>query len=138
MGGPGSGGAINLVAPTILGASSLVVTSGTPYGGGKNYNGIIRISISTNTNSFTGNANGGIILGPLYLPPPNCTLTTPNLRVTQVYGVNVPTNPGGQYLYPDVIVAASGSFSISIATSTATCTAALPFSVSVGAIRANW
>ena len=63
----------------------------------------------------------------------------PNLCITQVNAVNVPTNPGGQYLYPDVIVAASGSFSISIAASTATstaastatCTAALPFSVSV-------
>ena len=88
----------------------------------------------------------GSFWDPFICRPPNCTLTTPNLRITQVYGVNVPTNPGGQYLYPDVIVAASGSFSISIAASTATstaastatCTAALPFSVSVGAIRANW
>jgi len=169
-GGPGSGGAINLIAPTILGAGSLVVNSGVYIGGYQNYNGIIRFS--TNTNSFTGNANGGIILGPLYLPPPNSTLTTPNLRITQVNGVNVPINPGGQYLYPDVIVAASGSVPIAIAAaniplgtvanlrltsetgpdqlvtcsalagtiaaSTATCTATLPFSVSVGAIRANW
>lgn len=114
-GGPGSGGAVHLVAPTIAGNGSITVSSGTwpsPYNASPTPNGITRFSYTTNT--FTGQA-GNLVTGPLYLPPANSTLAEPSINVTQVNGVAVPANPGGQYLLPDVIVSAPGPVTVNIA-----------------------
>ena len=168
-GGVGSGGAINLIAPTILGGGSLRALSGYNYFVGTTANGIIRLS--SNSNALTNNSPAAV-LGPLFLPPPNSTLGTPSIRITQVNGVAVPADSKGQYLSPDVVIAASSAVPITIAAaniplgttpslrltaetgtdqlvtcsalagsigaSTSTCTATLPFSISVGAIRATW
>ena len=113
-GGAGSGGAIHLVAPTILGNGSMTANAGVnPNNGGVVTTGIVRFS--TNTNSFTGTATGGAIVGPLYLPPANSTLPLPSLRITQVNGVSVPANAAGQYLNPDVIVSATGAVTVNLA-----------------------
>jgi hypothetical protein len=112
QGGVGSGGAIHLVAPTILGNGSMTSNSGVASFVGVVDTGITRFS--TNTNSFTGSA-GGLILGPLFLPPANSTLATPSLSITQVNGIAVPAQASGQFLKPDVIIASTGAVEVDVA-----------------------
>lgn len=113
-GGAGAGGAIHLVAPTVLGNGSLTANSGVGNVNGVVVtNGIVRFS--TNSNAFTGTATGGAIMGPLYLPPANSTLATPSLSITQVNGVAVPPEAAGSYLNPDVIINAPGAVNVNLA-----------------------
>jgi hypothetical protein len=113
-GGIGSAGAIHLVAPTILGTGSLTTNSPASINGyfGQVTTGIVRFS--ANTNSFTGTATG-LVLGPLYLPPANSTLAAPSLTITTVNGVAVPPQAAGQYLSPDVIIAAASAVNVNLA-----------------------
>jgi hypothetical protein len=168
QGGTGAGGAIHLVAPTIIGNGSL--TAYQPYFGSSYGAGIIRFS--TTTNSFTGNTDPAFIQSALYLPPANSTLPLPSLTITQVNGVAVPVEAGGQILNPDVVISAAGAATVNlaasniplgtvvslrvtaqtgpdtiiscaalagtVAASTATCSATFPFAVSIADVRATW
>jgi len=112
-GGPGSGGAIHLVAPTILGAGTLTADSGSDYYAASAPNGIIRFS--TTTNSYTGSASPALIQSALYLPPANSTLPFPSLTITKVNGAAVPPEAAGSYLTPDVTIAAAGAVTVNLA-----------------------
>jgi len=112
QGGVGSGGAIHLVAPTLLGGGAISANSAAASFIGVFDTGIIRFS--TNGNSFTGTAPG-LVLGPLYLPPANSTLAAPSLTITSVNGVPVPPEASGQYLSPDVIISANNAVNVNLA-----------------------
>ena len=135
-GGPGAGGAIHLVAPTIAGNGTLSAGSPGPiyYGGcftptyGYTYGcGIVRFSTTTNT--FTGSSGPGVIQSALYLPPANSTLALPSLTITQVNGVAVPANAGGQTLSPDVVINATNAVTVNLAASNIPLTTAVKLRV---------
>jgi hypothetical protein len=115
IGGAGSGGAIHLVAPTILGTGTLTAVSGNSNGFGVGVTGIIRFSVNAATNTFAGSANPAMIQSALYLPPANSTLAVPSLTITKVNGVAVPPQASGQYLTPDITIAAVGAVTVNIA-----------------------
>jgi hypothetical protein len=113
-GGAGAGGAIHLIAPTVLGNGSMTSSSGiSQESDTAAVTGIVRFS--TNANNYTGTATGGVVLGPLFVPPADSTLSTPSLKITQVNGVQVPPEAAGQYLTPDVIIAATGAVTVNLA-----------------------
>ena len=68
-----------------------------------------------NTNSFTGTATGGAVVGALYLPPANSTLGAPALTITSINGVAVPAQASGQILQPDVTINAPGAVTVALA-----------------------
>jgi hypothetical protein len=111
-GGPG-GGTIHLVAPVITGGGNLTANSGNAQGTTGPANGLIRFSM--NTNSFTGDTSPGVIVGPLYLPPPNSSLSQPSLTITSINGVAVPAEAAGSYLIPDVTIASTTAVTVNLA-----------------------
>ena len=57
----------------------------------------------------------GFGTGPLYNPPANSTIGQPTLAITAVNGVAAPANPQGNYLSPDIQIAAGSAVTVSIA-----------------------
>ena len=124
QGGPGAGGSVNLISPTISGNGAVYVASGSNYSNGQiAYNGIIRFNVTNYNNQITtqggsysnGVASGTFFIGPLYNVPANNTLSQPTLRITQVNGVSVPNPPTGSYLSPDVQINANTAVTVNVA-----------------------
>ena len=105
-GGAGSGGTINLIAPTVTGTGALNVYGGgiyaiTSYGIASG--GYILINATTNT--FTGNTYGGITtLRPLIAPPLPTLTAAPTVTIVSVNSVPVPQPPQGLFATPDVTI----------------------------------
>jgi hypothetical protein len=96
--GGGSGGAIRLVAPTIIGSGTLQAN-----GGGQGARGRIRFEALQNT--FTGSSQGvaratTLLPAPILLP----TSPQPQIRVVSVGGQAVPANPRGSFNPVDVTI----------------------------------
>ena len=130
LGGPGAGGAIHLIAPTVTGNGLLTAVSGNGYenigvtqGYAGFYTGLVRFSTTNNT--FTGPVDGTanvnafgssyFVSGPIYNPPANSTLSLPSLSITQVNGTAVPANPSGNPATPDIQISATTPVTINIA-----------------------
>lgn len=125
-GGPGAGGAIHLIAPTITGNGVLTAASGgTPQGYTGGNTGFIRLN--TTNNNFTGTVDGqaaatafnGVQVyaasGPPYTVPANNTLALPSLTITQINGVAVPASPQGNLVSaPDVSINANTAVTVNI------------------------
>ena len=131
-GGPGAGGAIHLIAPTVTGNGALTAQNGLQkfQGGGfliGNPTGFVRFN--TTNNNFTGSVDGipaatafnGVQVyaasGPLYNVPPNSTLALPTLSIMQINGVTVPVNPQGNPSVPDIQINANTAVTVNIAAS---------------------
>jgi hypothetical protein len=134
VGGPGAGGAIHLIAPTVTGNGTLSINSGyylSLTGGGNGIttpNGYVRFNVTNfiYTGSVTGVCNGAsctantfnnALVGPLFNVPPNSTLALPSVQITQINGVNVPQAPTGQQMTPDVQINSNGPVTVNIAAS---------------------
>jgi hypothetical protein len=124
-GGPGAGGVVNLIAPTITGDGSIYVSSGRGSGGGGSIasylnNGLVRFGV-TNYN-FTGSVGGGyfnngvssgtLLVSSLYNAPANSGLALPLITILKVNGVAVAQPPSGNYLSPDVTINANTSVTV--------------------------
>ena len=128
QGGPGAGGAINLIAPTIAGTGSLAAYSGTTAIGNQAANGYVRFNVTNY--SFTGTVANCVsgasapanttlcaFVGPLYNVPTNSTTAQPSLVLTQVNGISVPNPPSGTYLTPDVQINANTPVTVNLSAS---------------------
>lgn len=103
-GGPGSGGAVRLVAPAVTVQGGVAATGG---GGGcvagAGGPGRIRIEcttcslVTTNPAASVSNALGPV--APASTPP---LINIPTLTISTIGGVSVPTNPSGIYTAADV------------------------------------
>jgi len=125
LGGPGAGGAIHLIAPTITGNGNLNAYSGAGYDNQVVANtGFVRFN--TTTDAFTGQIDATsqsaafsntnyAALGPLYNVPANSTLALPSLTITQINGTAVPANPQGVPGLPDVQINAASAVTVNIA-----------------------
>lgn len=103
--GSGSGGAIRLVAPQILGAGSLQAAPGIQPACLYNLANSGRIRLEANTLSFTGTSNPGPSPGAptgvtaASIPP---LISPPSLRIASIAGVAMPPVPIGSATTPDV------------------------------------
>lgn len=107
LSGPGSGGAIRLVAPEITGSGTIEAKSGLylcsfglePFGVG-------RIRLEAFTQSFTGTFNPSPSLtsapGPVTATSNPALVNLPALTISAVGGVAAPGTPGGSYTTADV------------------------------------
>jgi hypothetical protein len=105
-GGPGSGGAIHLVAPTVTGNGTLIVLN--PNSGFSALAGVAKISATSN--QYSGST---VTAGPLYNPPLPSGL--PAVQVVSVNGVAAPTAVTGSLLVPDFTISAGSAVTINIA-----------------------
>ena len=100
MGGPGSGGAIRIVAPTVQGSGNLTAFGGTAANGVLGSKGRIRLEAFEHL--FKGTADPQTRFAtPGPVSPPS---GTPSVRVTSVAGVVVPTNPRGSFTPVDLVI----------------------------------
>ncbi len=103
--GSGSGGAIRLVAPQILGAGALQATPGIQPSCFYNLSNSGRIRVEANTLSFTGTSTPGLSPGAptgvtaASVPP---LISAPSLRIASIAGVAMPPVPIGAATTPDV------------------------------------
>ncbi|MBA5875575.1 MAG: hypothetical protein GDA66_13630 [Nitrospira sp. CR1.2] len=103
--GSGSGGAIRLVAPQILGAGTLQATPGIQPSCFYNLSNSGRIRVEANTLSFTGTSTPGLSPGAptgvtvASVPP---LISAPSLRIASIAGVAMPPVPIGSATTPDV------------------------------------
>ena len=111
-GGPGSGGSLHLIAPTVTGAGTISALSGLQPGFGSAPNGGIRFGVTNNT--FTGTKTGNFVFGPVYNVPNNSNLALPTLIISQVNGVSVPNPPQSQYLAPDITINANTAVTVNL------------------------
>jgi hypothetical protein len=164
-GGPGTGGAINLIAPTVTGAGTMVAANG----------GYILINATTFGLTGSGSSPTGleiVTVRPLLAPPLPTLTMPPTITINSISAVSVPQPPLGQFLSPDVTINSTSGVSINIsavgvpvgtvvqlqvlselnpeqtiscaplagttANSTATCTASFPTGVSAVLASAVW
>jgi hypothetical protein len=97
--GAGSGGAIRLMATTITGNGTISAKGGSlSY---LNKGGEGRIRLEADTNNFSAGTD------PVYTssPPGSVFMTNvPTLSIASVAGFNTPSNPGGSYSQPDILL----------------------------------
>lgn len=105
-GGSGSGGAVRLVAATLVGTASIDVNGGPGASPGR-----IRIEAITNTATVTGGTVGGLTVG----IPDAIALGVVGLRIGAVAGVGAPATPVGSYVTPDVILPAGTVSPVTVA-----------------------
>lgn len=109
-GGPGSGGAIRLIANTIGGSGIISAEGGGPnsqtYPGGAG-----RIRVETNVLNFSGTVNPAVTVSTPGLV--NFSLT-PSLSITAIAGVSVPAGSTGLYSSPDVTLPSSTSNPVTV------------------------
>ncbi|MEK6618595.1 MAG: hypothetical protein AABY90_07870, partial [Nitrospirota bacterium] len=100
--GPGSGGAIRLVAPQINGTGTLEAKGGS----GAVTGGSGRVRLEAFTLGFTGTSNPAASLstapGPVTAASTPALVNLPTLTIASVGGVAAPTTPGGSYTTADV------------------------------------
>lgn len=114
-GSPGSGGGIRLIANTIGGTGSILVTGGA--GGGANSGwsgGAGRIRLETNSLSFSGTLNPS---GTISTPGLVNFFPVPTLSITSIGGVSVTASPRGSFDSPDITLPSSGTFTVSLSAS---------------------
>ncbi|MBN4054613.1 hypothetical protein JYT87_02780 [Nitrospira defluvii] len=105
--GPGSGGAIRLVAPQVDGSGSLDANGGatiTNFGGAAVCNsraGLTRIE--TFNLGFTGSVSTtSIVPGPVTSASTPALITLPTLAISSVGGISSPTIPSGSFTTADI------------------------------------
>jgi hypothetical protein len=108
-GGGGSGGAIRLVAPVLSGNGHLNVNgaavSGSP--------GWVRLEGFQISSSFVLDSGGGVVTRGS--PVDSSTLKpASSIRVTAIDGVQVPANPSGSFVLPDVSISKNGPVNVDI------------------------
>ncbi len=107
FGGPGSGGAIHLIAPTFTGNGNLVVQN--PFSTFGAIVGVVKIS--TTSNQYTGFST--VTTGPLFNPP--LPAGAPAVQVVSVNGVAAPAAVTGSLLAPDFTISANTAVTVNIA-----------------------
>ncbi len=104
--GGGSGGALRLVAPEIVGAGALRAQAGVNCQ--KNVAGDGRIRLESLTFGFTGTATPAVsfssVLNPVTPSSTPALVNLPTITVTSVGGTAAPTTPGGTFATPDVLL----------------------------------
>jgi hypothetical protein len=105
-GGAGSGGAVRLVASTLVGNASIDVSGGSGASPGR-----IRIEAFTNSATVSGGAIGGVTVG----TPDVIMLSIVGLRIGAIAGVRAPLTPAGSYVTPDVILPAGTTSPVTVA-----------------------
>ena len=104
--GAGSGGAVRLVASTLVGNVSIDVNGGPGASPGR-----IRIEAFTNLAAVSGGAIGGVTVG----TPDVLMLGVVGLRIGAIAGVRAPLTPAGSYVTPDVILPAGTTIPVTVA-----------------------
>jgi hypothetical protein len=96
-GGGGSGGAIRLIAPTICGNGQIRASRNFTSFNNGSYG---RIRMEAFQHAFTGFVDPAphFVTPGLVFPPANA----PSVRVVRIAGVDVPLNPTGSFIMPDV------------------------------------
>lgn len=112
-GGMGSGGAVRLLAPVLIGSGSISTSGGTNGAGWSG--GLGRVRIESFDYQYTGTITGDfrrVRLTPnvVFLP----TQLTPAVRVLSIAGVPVPSSPTGSIIMPDVTINEAGQVAIEI------------------------
>jgi hypothetical protein len=105
-GGSGSGGAVRLVASTLVGSASIDVNGGPGASPGR-----IRIEAFTNSATVSGGAVGGVTVG----TPDAIMLSVVGLRIGAIAGVRAPVTASGSYVTPDVILPAGTTSPVTVA-----------------------
>lgn len=107
-GGPGSGGAIRLITPSISGTGTLNATGGSSgtYSGGV---GRIRIEAAQQSLGSLGITPPASIVDPGDVPQFWPDAATPSVRVVSLNGVVVPADPRASLSYPSQDTYLSGS-----------------------------
>jgi len=111
--GGGAGGGIRLVAPAIAGTGTITAAAGA----GNIANcpgsaGVVRLEYFQNT--FTGTTGGTFYSATpvnVYAPAPG---SQPYITVKSVGGINVPANPTGSFVVPDVLLNATSALTVNI------------------------
>lgn len=111
QGGPGSGGAIHLQAPTVGSVFSVTATGGGSQQSDIASNG--RIRIDANNVVSTANISPAPLLAPFAAVP---LPTPPTVRILSINGVNVATVPKNNPAAPDVTINTAGSVPIVVQT----------------------
>ena len=112
VGGSGSGGAIRVVAPKIIGSGQ--ITTIPVYGAG----GSGRVRFDTYENDFGGIISGVFTQGSQFIIIPTSG-QLPQLTVTSVGGVSVSASPTGALSTPDAVLSAQQSNPIPVVVSCA-------------------
>ena len=128
IGGPGSGGAVRLLAPIVTVEGTVTVAPG-PQGrrtngaltGARGGNGRLRIESETLTVTGTLTPTSGPVFL-VTLVPSTVIFTTgigpgPTVRVVSVAGVAVPTDPTGSFTAPDLAINSTAPVTMVIAAS---------------------
>ncbi len=104
-GGSGSGGAVRLVATTLIGNVSIDVNGGPGASPGR-----IRVEAFTNGATVTGGTAGGVTVG----APEALRLDVVGLRIAAIDDVPAPATPVGAYGSPDVILPAGTTSPVTV------------------------
>jgi len=103
--GPGSGGAIRLVAPQILGPGELRAIGGTPCNTGVS-GGNGRVRLEGSTVAFTGSIvpipSVSATPGPVSPVGSPTLANVPTLAIASIGGQPLPPNPAASYFAPDI------------------------------------
>jgi hypothetical protein len=107
-GGSGSGGAIRLVAPQVVGAGTLLATGGDAISSGAGTPGQIRVEAFTLNFTGTRNPSGTLSTspGPVTTASTPAVSNLPTLTISSVGGLAPPATPSGSYTTADVSLAA--------------------------------
>jgi len=111
--GGGAGGGIRLEAPAIAGTGTITAAGGVVANSNCNgASGIVRLEFFQST--FTGTTGGTLYTATpvnLYIPAVN---TQPYIAVTSIGGINVPANPTGSFVVPDVLLNSTSALTVTI------------------------
>jgi hypothetical protein len=103
--GAGSGGAIRLVAPQILGTGLLRAIGGAPCAGGTP-GGDGRIRLEASTMAFTGSSipvpSTSLVPGPVSPVGSPTLVNVPTLAIASIGGAALPPVPAASYFVPDI------------------------------------
>lgn len=113
--GRGSGGAVRLVAPSVVGTGVIdtLDADGQPYAGGAG-----RVRIESLNRSFGGTVEGAfrsVTLNPA--TPLGLTLGRARLRVTNIGGVAIPAMPTGTFAVPDAVINSASPVTVTLTAS---------------------
>ena len=111
--GGGAGGGIRLVAPAIAGTGTITAAGGVaPDPNCNGAGGVVRLEFFQST--FTGTTGGTLYTATpvnLFIPAAN---SQPYITVTDIGGINVPANPTGSFVVPDVLLNSTSALTVNI------------------------